>query len=98
MPVKPAYNLLILFVLRSAGEQGSYGLDIKVKIDAAMLGEVMSVGTLYNCLSRHKTDGLIEEIGPIKSEKGGGYRVYYRITKQGLVALDQVDKVIFALQ
>ena len=96
MLVKPNYNLLVLFVLRSGP---TYGLAIKGKIDAALPSdEPLNLGSLYSIIKRHKEAGLVEEINIVKSEKGGAPRVYYQITEKGLDALEQVDKVIFALQ
>ena len=78
-------------VLLVLAEEDLYGYAIMKAIEEDSRGAVSpEIGSLYRILARLMTEGFVDEIGTpaeAPTEHRGRPRRYYRLTKQGRVAL-----------
>lgn len=80
---------LIMLAVRQLGE-GAYGVPISDALEEA--GRNIAVGTLYITLSRLEDKGLIEgRQSEATAERGGKSKRYFRLTGNGLSALDEAE-------
>lgn len=71
-----------LKILSSVISNDKYGLEIIADVKQA--GTHLSLGSLYNALSRLEKEGLVESYwGEATAERGGNRRRYYKITAEG---------------
>ena len=79
-------------------EHNAYGVAIKREVEKFMKKKI-SYGTLYSYLDQLFRKGFIsKEIGKPTPERGGRRKIFYRITKKGIDALDsafQIQKSIW---
>ncbi len=78
--------LLAILKLRS----GAYGVPLREEV-SALTGKYWSIGAVYDILDRLTRKGLVSVTvsEPVKA-RGGKSRRYYRITKRGGLALEEV--------
>jgi PadR family transcriptional regulator PadR len=77
----------------------AYGVAIKREA-AKFMQKKISYGTLYSYLDQLFRKGFIsKEMGDPSPERGGRRKIFYRLTKKGIYALDsayQLQKSIWA--
>lgn len=79
-------------VLLTAGvlQDNAYGVTIKLELER-QLKKKISLGSLYAALQRLEDKGWVNSrIGGITEKQGGRRKQYYDITKEGMLALDEV--------
>ena len=77
---------LVLLALLHLGD-GAYGITVRDEI-AARAGQDVSLGSIYNALSRLEAKGLISaRMGEPTPERGGRRKRHYRVLPQGRRAL-----------
>ena len=90
-------TVVLLTVLRL--EQNAYGVAIKQEVSKFMQKKI-SYGTLYSYLDQLFRKGFIsKEMGEPTPERGGRRKIFYRLTKKGMDALDsayQLQQSIWA--
>jgi PadR family transcriptional regulator PadR len=90
-------TVVLLTILRL--EQNAYGVAIKQEVSKFMQKKI-SYGTLYSYLDQLFRKGFIsKEMGEPTPERGGRRKIFYRLTKKGIDALDsayQLQKSIWA--
>lgn len=91
-------ELLLLWVIQSAGRNGIYGLDIQRTISEASEGhESISVGSLYSLLKRLRERGYVDSREG-EALGGGAKRRYYFLTDSGRSLMAFVNNFISRLQ
>lgn len=79
-------------VLLSVGvlQDNAYGVTIKVELESN-LKKTISLGALYAALQRLEEKKWVDSrVGGITEERGGRRKQYFDITKEGIVALNEV--------
>jgi len=80
-------------------EHNAYGVAIKREA-AKFMQKTISYGTLYSYLDQLFRKGFIsKEMGEPTPERGGRRKIFYRLTKKGMDALDsacQLQQSIWA--
>ena len=81
-------ELLLLSIWKLGRD--AYGVTIRQHV-AGMSGKYWSIGAVYDVLDRLTRKGLVATVTsePVKA-RGGKSKRYYRITKQGFKALEEV--------
>jgi len=91
-----AEELVLLSVWRL--QEGAYGVSIR-KLIIDITGVDWSIGAVYVPLDRLTKMGFLETIqGEPTSERGGRSKRYYKLTKEGLAALEHINKVNEAMR
>jgi len=86
-----AEELVLLSVWRL--EENAYGVTIRKHI-IEMTGTDWSIGAIYVPLDRLSKWGYLETLqGEPTSQRGGRSKRYYRLTPEGLDALEQLKQV-----
>lgn len=86
-----AEELVLLSVWRL--QENAYGVTIRKHI-IEMTGTDWSIGAIYVPLDRLTRWGYLEAIkGEPTSERGGRSKRYYKLTREGLEALNQLKQV-----
>jgi DNA-binding PadR family transcriptional regulator len=86
-----AEETLLLSILRL--KDNAYGVAIKRHIQK-ITGKNLPYGTLYFILDQLTKKGNVNRItGETKPERGGRSRIYYTLTAQGELALEQTYKM-----
>ena len=81
-------ELLLLSILK-LGED-AYGVPIRHHV-SAVSGKYWSIGAIYDVLDRLTRKGLVSTVtGEPEKMRGGKSKRFYRMTKQGLKALEEV--------
>lgn len=76
---------MLLAILRL--EEGAYGVVIKNDV-SKFTQKNISYGTLYSYLDQLFRKGYItKSIGDPTHERGGRRKIYYKLTKKGIIAL-----------
>lgn len=84
-------ELILLAVWRLQEE--AYGLEVRNHL-SELLGEDLSVGAVYVPLKRLKKRGYLESWNSDPTpERGGRSKQYYRLTPQGVTALNEVNTI-----
>ena len=86
-------------VLLTAGvlQDNAYGVTIKLELER-QLNKKISLGSLYSALQRLEDKGWVNSrIGGITEKQGGRRKQYFDITKEGMMALDEVRAMRNAL-
>lgn len=79
-------------VLLSIGvlQDNAYGVTIKVELESN-LKKTISLGALYAALQRLEEKKWVDSrVGGITEERGGRRKQYFDITKEGVMALNEV--------
>lgn len=79
-------------VLLSVGvlQDNAYGVTIKMELEAQMKKNI-SLGALYAALQRLEEKGWVDSrVGGITEKQGGRRKQYYDITREGVMALEEV--------
>lgn len=78
-------------------QDNAYGVTIKLELER-QLKKKISLGSLYAALQRLEEKGWVNSrIGGITEKQGGRRKQYYDITKEGMIALDEVREMRNAL-
>ena len=86
-----AEELVMLAILRL--KEKAYCLEILEQLENAT-GKKWTLGGVYAPLNRLEKNGLIDSfLGAHSPEKGGKSKRYYRVTKLGIEALNEIKKV-----
>jgi PadR family transcriptional regulator PadR len=89
-------ELVLLAVWRL--EQDAYGVSIR-KLIMDFTGMDWSIGAIYVPLDRLTKMGFLETIqGEPTSERGGRSKRYFKLTNEGLTALEHIKKVNEAMR
>ena len=80
------HGVLDMCLLSIVNEEASYGYEMVKKLKGRGLN-LASEGSIYPLLSRLQKQGMIE--GYLVQSSEGPARKYYRMSKQGEVALEQ---------
>lgn len=87
---------VLLAILRL--EQGAYGVAIKEAV-SKLMRKTISYGTLYSYLDQLFRKGYItKSIGDPTHERGGRRKIFYKLTKKGIHALEsayELQKLIW---
>jgi PadR family transcriptional regulator PadR len=84
-------EIVLLCVWRLGDE--AYGIAILEEIGKAT-GKVWLTGSIYACLSRLLRYGLVDSYaGEPLPERGGRHKIYYRVTEEGLEALEDIRRI-----
>jgi DNA-binding PadR family transcriptional regulator len=82
---------VLLIILRL--KENAYIVTIKNSLDD-YLGKNVSLGTIYLSLKRLTREGYLRtEIGMSVSKKGGRAKKYYRLTKEGISILNEMQRL-----
>ncbi len=79
-------------VLLSVGvlQDNAYGVTIKAELESS-LKKTISLGALYAALQRLEDKQWVDSrVGGITEERGGRRKQYFDITKEGVMALNEV--------
>ena len=83
---------IILVAIWRLGDQ-AYGMTIRDEVIQAT-GKEWLLGAIYGPLGRLYKNGLIDpRKGEPTKERGGRAKVYYRLTQEGVKALEEVQRV-----
>jgi PadR family transcriptional regulator PadR len=84
-------ELLLLSILKLGDK--AYGVPIRQHV-TKLTGKYWSIGAVYDVLDRLTRKGLVSTVtGKPSKVRGGKSKRYYRITKSGLKALDEIRKL-----
>ena len=84
-------ELLLLSILK-LGDR-AYGVPIRQDV-TKVTGKYWSIGAIYDVLDRLTWKGLVSAVpGKPSKIRGGKSKRYYRITKSGMKALEEVRKL-----
>lgn len=74
-------------------EGNAYGVTIKLELESK-LKKSISLGALYSALQRLEEKGWVNSrIGGITEKQGGRRKQYFDITKEGILALNEVRSI-----
>ena len=86
---KEEHVLLTIWKLQS----DAYGVTIREQVSETT-GQYWSIGAIYDVLDRLYRKGYVStKIGEPSTERGGKRKRFYRLTKQGYEALQQVKEI-----
>lgn len=84
-------EIILLAILR-LGED-AYGMTIREEVIAAT-GKKWLLGAIYGPLGRLHKNGYVTTVRGIPTpERGGRSKVYYRLTQEGIAALEEIHRV-----
>lgn len=85
-------QLVLLAVLRLGDE--AYGMAVRAELEART-GRDVSYGAVYTTLDRLEKKGWVgHRLGESTPERGGRARKYFRLEREGRVALREARKVL----
>ena len=83
---------IILIAIWKLGK-GAYGMAVRDEVIRAT-GEDWLLGAIYGPLGRLHNNGYVETIkGDPTPERGGRAKVYYKLTTDGLKALQRIQEI-----
>ena len=84
-----AFEELVLLTV-GVLQDNAYGVTIKIELETQLQKKV-SLGALYAALQRLEDKGWVNSrVGGITEKQGGRRKQYYDITKEGVIALNEV--------
>jgi PadR family transcriptional regulator PadR len=84
-------ELLLLSIVKLG--ENAYGVPVRQHV-SEVTGKYWSIGAIYDVLDRLTRKGLVSTIvGEPEKTRGGKSKRFYRITKQGLKALEEVKDI-----
>ena len=84
-------ELLLLSILRLG--ENAYGVPLRRHV-CDVTDKYWSIGAIYDVLDRLTRKGLVSTIsGEPEKKRGGKSKRFYRITKQGVKALEEVREL-----
>ena len=88
-------HIVLLAVLRL--EDGAYGVTVRQEIEARTKREV-SIGAIYATLDRLEAKGYVRSrFGDPTPERGGRSKRFFRITAQGVSAVNRTHRALHSL-
>lgn len=86
----------ILLALARLGDE-AYGVTVRHEIEARA-GHTVSIAAVYAGLDRLERGGLVEgALSDPTPERGGRAKKYFRLTRQGVVALEATRRAMDAM-
>ncbi len=90
------FELMVLLTTLQLGE-GAYGVPIARELSALREREV-ALGSVYAALDRLELRGLVASaLGESSPERGGRAKRYFRVTGEGLRAIQETRRVLTRL-
>jgi len=84
-------EIILLAILRL--REDAYGMSIREEVIVAT-GKKWLLGAIYGPLGRLHKNGYVTTVrGEPTPERGGRSKVYYRLTREGSVALHEIHRV-----
>jgi len=84
-------ELLLLAVLKL--KDNAYGVTIREMVGEAT-NKYWSIGAIYDILDRLERKNMVDAtVGPPTAERGGKSKRYYKITREGYNALEEVRSI-----
>ena len=84
-----AFEEMVLLTVGTL-QDNAYGVTIKGALEESMKKNI-SLGALYAALQRLEEKGWVDSrVGGITEKQGGRRKQYYDITKEGVLALEEV--------
>ena len=84
-------ELLLLTIWKL--KENAYGVPVREHVSKAT-GKYWSIGAVYDVLDRLTRSGLVTAVtGEPTAERGGKSKRFYRVTKLGYEALDEIKKI-----
>ena len=84
-------ELLLLTIWKL--KENAYGVPVREHVSKAT-GKYWSIGAVYDVLDRLTRSGLVAAVtGEPTAERGGKSKRFYRVTKLGYEALDEIKKI-----
>ena len=88
-------HIVILAVLRL--DDQAYGVTVRREIEARTKREV-SIGAIYATLDRLQTKGYVQSrVGDPTPERGGRSKRFFRVTAQGMSAVNRTHRALRSL-
>lgn len=86
-----AEEIILLAVFKLQGD--AYGVTIREQVNND-IGRYWPFGVIYKTLKKLKAKGYVEKMAssPV-SERGGRTRYYYKITPEGISALEKIHNI-----
>jgi PadR family transcriptional regulator, regulatory protein PadR len=86
-------ELMLLLAIVHLGDE-AYGVPLAKELTARRSREV-SLGSVYAALDRLELKGLVSSrLGESTRERGGRAKRYFKVTEQGLRAVDETRRVL----
>jgi PadR family transcriptional regulator, regulatory protein PadR len=90
------FELMILLAVIHLGEE-AYGVPVSRELEA-LRGRSVSVGSVYAALERLEIKGLVgSSLGDPTPERGGKAKRYFRVTREGLLQVQETRRVLTKL-
>ncbi len=90
------FEHLVLLALLRLGED-AYGVTVRKEIEARTRREV-SLGAAYSTLDRLEKKGYVTSFyGGATDERGGRSKRFFRITSEGLVAVNETQRAVASM-
>jgi PadR family transcriptional regulator, regulatory protein PadR len=90
------FELMILLTIMRLGDD-VYGVPLSKEL-SALRGRDVALGSVYAALDRLELKGLVaSSLGEPTPERGGRAKRYFRVTKQGLRAVQETRRVLSKL-
>lgn len=90
------FEHLVLLALLRLGED-AYGVTVRKEIEARTRREV-SLGAAYSTLDRLETKGYVTSFyGGATDQRGGRSKRFFRITSEGLVAVNETQRAVASM-
>lgn len=85
-------HIVILALLRLAGR--AYGVTVRQEVEART-GREVSIGAVYATLDRLETKGYVKSrFGEPTPERGGRSKRFFRVTAQGISAVNRTHRAL----
>ena len=90
------FEHIVLLALLRLGDQ-AYGVTARREIESRIKREV-SIGAIYATLDRLEAKGYVQSrVGNPTPERGGRSKRLYRVTAQGVSAVDRTHRALHSL-
>lgn len=90
------FEHIVLLALLRLGEQ-AYGVTVRQEIEKRTKREV-SIGAIYSTLDRLEAKGYVRShVGEPTGERGGRSKRFFRVTPQGVSAVNRTHRALRSL-
>jgi PadR family transcriptional regulator len=90
------FEHIVLLALLRLGDQ-AYGVTVRQEIEARTRREV-SIGAIYATLDRLEAKGYVKSrVGGPTAERGGRSKRFFRVTSQGVSAVNRTHRALQSL-
>jgi len=88
-------HIVLLAVLRL--DDGAYGVTVRKEIEAC-IKRIVSIGAIYATLDRLQEKGYVQSrFGDPTPERGGRSKRFFRVTAQGVSAVNRTHRALSRL-